>query len=506
MAYFNPLGQILDSQTFCATLVQDTDSGSSFETPPPPFSDATPDQRVYVIQQAGIYFVKCTAIVEVLPIPIVGETLSQLQLSLQWSGAATPDQQLYAISDLNAYWASHSDEDPGKPFICMSVAGLYICAEGDTFFPAFSDVLGTGGSPNYVVEGAPASQFLAFFVAPLTSPPPPPGPAASGYYLERMDNRIWQSVEDAYAVDAGISNPMASPNAAIFASSNSGDTVLFSTFTNVFDTTSVGQILRMSGGIAVITTYLSPTHVEGDWILGASNGVTGAPYAAAGSWTLAPPVSTLYAPHLLGMGPLVGLADGVPISGVAAPTDQIGTITLPFAASDVKVGLAFLPQLQSPYLNGQQATQGARKVIPAATIRVAASGPFQLGTNQPDGGAQNPQQLGPTWTEMTATNFANMTGGQTPPVTYASPSGPNATQLWTGDFRIVGKGAEWNSKGQVAIQQTLPLALEVTAILPEMQPGDLPDVTYKPQQGQGGPGGQQQPRGPGRWMLGGGKI
>ena len=72
----------------------------------------------------------------------------------------------------------------------------------------------------------------------------------------------------------------------------------------------------------------------------------------------------------------------------------------------------------------------------------------------------------------------------------------------TGDIRIVGQGAAWNSKGQVAIQQTLPVALEIIAVMPEMLPGDIPEVTYQGRQE--GDGGRQQPRPPGRWMLQGG--
>ena len=93
----------------------------------------------------------------------------------------------------------------------------------------------------------------------------------------------------------------------------------------------------------------------------------------------------------------------------------------------------------------------------------------------------------------------NATGGQSPPPTYTSPGGQTVTQLWTGDLRVVGNGADWDSKGQVAIQQSLPLPLGVTAIMPEVLPGDLPEVTYRPTQGQGGP---QEPRRPGRWMIG----
>lgn len=325
----------------------------------------------------------------------------------------------------------------------------------------------------------------------------PPGVAGGIYTMERMDNRIWQSVEDAYAVDSGVSNPMVSPAVSLFASAASGAGVTFTAGGAAFSSGSVGQIIRLGGGIATVTGFTDSTQVTGTWNLAASASPTGLPHASPGNWTIAAPVTALNAPHLAGMT-LVGLADGVPLSGlVVGPT---GAISLPFAASDAKAGLPFLPQVQTPYLNGNGVVQGARKVIPAVTVRLVASGSFQYGTNQPDGAAQNPPQLGPTWANLAPGLPANPTGGQNPPPIYTSPGGQQVTQLWTGDRRVVGTNAEWNSKGQVAIQQPLPLALEIVAIMPEGLPGDIPENAYQPRQGQGGP---PQSRPPGKWMLSG---
>lgn len=322
----------------------------------------------------------------------------------------------------------------------------------------------------------------------------PPYAPEGIYTMERLDDRLWQSIEDTFAVDSAVSNPMLSPTTALFAGSNSGTGVTFRATASIFTAASVGQIIRMSGGIAKITGFSSGTTVIGDWVLAASNGAAGFPYAASGSWTIAIPVTNLNAPHLAGMT-LAGLADGIPLAGlVAAPVT--GLVTLSFAASNVKVGLPFQVQMQTPYMNGQTAIQGARKIVPAATVRVAGSASFQTGTNQIDGAAQNPQQIAPTWVNMATANLQNATGGQSPPATYSSPAGETVTQLWTGDIRVVGAGAEWNSKGQVAVQQLLPLPLEVTGIFPEMLPGDIPEVTYSQKQQ-----GEQAPQGPGRWML-----
>jgi hypothetical protein len=359
------------------------------------------------------------------------------------------------------------------------------------------------------------TQGLVVGVATVTEPPVnavyvtvqrfPPYASAGVYTLERMDNRVWQSVEDTYAVDSGVSNPMTSPVTSLIAGASSGAGAVFTASAAVFSGASVGQVIRMAGGIATVTAYTDTKHVVGTWNLPASNGAVGLPYAQAGDWTIASVVTNLSAPHLAGMS-VVGLADGVPIGPITV--GALGAIPLPFPASNVKAGLGFTAQLQMPYLNGQGVTQGARKMIPAATFRLAASGPgFQVGTNQPDGGAQNPPQLGPAWLLAAPTDTAQPTGGQTlpPNFVYTTPGGGAATQLWTGDIRVEGTGASgWDSKGQVAIQQSAPLALEVTAAFPEVLDGDIPERGYAQQAGGGGQneqGGRQQPRGPGMWML-----
>ena len=360
------------------------------------------------------------------------------------------------------------------------------------------------------------TQGLVMGLCQVTEPPvnavyaitqrfPPYAPQGI-YVMERMDNRLWQSVEDTFALDCAVSNPMSSPAVSLSASANSGAGVTFTSSGAVFAAGNVGQVIRMCGGIASITGFVDSEHVIGTWNLAASNGPPGFPYAPSGSWTLAAPVTTLSAPHLAGMK-VSALADGIPLSGLAVSSS--GLITLPFPASNVKAGLPYTVQIQTPYLNGEGVVQGARKVIPAATARVAASGPFQMGTNQPDAPAQNPPVQAATWSNMSSTNPLRPTGNQKPAQQYTSPGGQTVTPLWTGDVRQIGSGAEWTNKGQVAIQQVLPLPLQVTAIMPEFLEGDTPDIQVRQKDAGAGQAesGQQPPQGPGAWMLkGGGRI
>ena len=116
----------------------------------------------------------------------------------------------------------------------------------------------------------------------------------------------------------------------------------------------------------------------------------------------------------------MGLADGVPIGldpalqatfpalppqsfGFLVP-NSLGQLTLPFPASLVTLGLGFTPQLQSVYLNaGQPSPQGRRKMIYAATVRVTASGTFEVGANQTDASTVPPA------------TFVEWTSGMSPP-------------------------------------------------------------------------------------------
>lgn len=208
-------------------------------------------------------------------------------------------------------------------------------------------------------------------------------------------------------------------------------------------------------------------------------------------WTISQPKTQLYGlDHLIGQL-VVGLADGTPIGPLFVQLD--GSVALPFPASFVTLGRSFSVQLQTPYLDiGNPTVQGRRKDITAVTVRVDASAAPFTGTNQPDGGSFTPTQVDPPWTNMQPSVT------QDPPqfpTTYVGPSGQTVTQLFSGDFRA-NLQPGWDERGQVAVQQTLPLPLAVVAIVPEVLQGDLPEQTYAPQ-----PGGQGEGRGPGPWML-----
>jgi hypothetical protein len=307
------------------------------------------------------------------------------------------------------------------------------------------------------------------------------GKNAYGYYVERLDNRIWSNAEATWCVDAGLALGQPKPAATLSAAAASGNGVLFTASAPVFDgvnTGAVGQIIRMGGGKAKVATYLSTTQVLANITvpitaltpdLGASLPPQPLP-ALAGNWTITTPVTTISGlNHLEGMT-VTGLADGA----VIAPTVVSGgAITLASPASAVTVGLPFQAQVQSLHLQKQgEEIQDRRKRVIGVTVRLEASRGVKLGANQPNASAQE--------------NGAAVPWGVYPygkmilvPETQ-NQIGPNqGLPLFTGDHYIP-IDDDWNTIGQsaspgmVAAQQDFPLPLQVLAFIPKFDVGDTP--------------------------------
>ena len=232
---------------------------------------------------------------------------------------------------------------------------------------------------------------------------------------------------------------------------------------------SLGYVIRMGEGIAVVTQVVSPLVVIADILQPITMRIpeTGLPAPQpAGSWSLTEPVTKVYAPHLAGML-VTGLADGNVIPPVVAAAD--GGVVLPAAASKVVIGLGYTVQLQSIYVDtGDPTIQGQRKKIASATFRVESSRGFEVGANQIDASTQNPPTTEATWYGMSAA-----------PNKAVKPYNALCEPLFTGDVWAVLQGG-YATPGQVAIQQRAPLPLQVLAIVDNIQQGDTPEVRVTP--------------------------
>lgn len=363
------------------------------------------------------------------------------------------------------------------------------------------------------------------------------------YYIERMDNRLWTGIEDAWCVDSALSYPQTEPNATLIASSatgtanigaysiidggsgytaptgtvvdeggiGTGATVMLTVaggvitaatpliqgvgyvgpvrlditdttgtgaviepeITNhvtleasgpVFSAANEGDIIRMGGGKLEVIDFVSAEVVTANVISPIVKTMPNDPNRSAlpaspGTWTIATPTDTVHGlDHLEGMT-VMGLADG----GVVGPlTVEDGAIELPDEASKIVVGLPFLVQMQTLYLEmpgSQETVQGRRKQTYDVVIRVEASRPPYAGANQPDAAVQ-PDQANVPWTNMTPVQDRN------PGVPAGQP-----IPLRTGDY-FSNVAAVWNENSQVAIEQPDPVPLTILALVPNIDVGD----------------------------------
>lgn len=363
------------------------------------------------------------------------------------------------------------------------------------------------------------------------------------YYSERMNDRIWNDVEDCFCVDAGLVYPMSYPNAGLTPSSLDGTNnitstnlisggnnytspiitafdplnqgtgatfsytlsggvitsitpvlqginysqgtylqiidstgfgavaqavvtnyVDFTASTNVFDSGMIGNVIRVDGGKATVVTYISPTHVVANVTQELTGVIPDDPNflpipAVSGAWSISVPTTIVSGlNHLEGMQVSI-LADG----GVNPPQTVVnGQIMLQSPCSSITIGLPYICQLQTMYLDPQTqtTTQGKRKDIQSISLRLESSRGMVLGTNQPDQSTQPNFAIIP-WTNMKEIKERNalVTAGSNMP-------------LYTGDYYVLLPG-DWNEKGQVALQQSNPLPCTALAIVANYTMGDV---------------------------------
>ena len=287
------------------------------------------------------------------------------------------------------------------------------------------------------------------------------------YFSERFDNRLWDTVEDCFCVDAGLTYPQNAPVATITPSGTTG-TITLTASASVFTSANVGDVVRLGGGICDVTAYVSGTVltavVRDNQPITAvvPNDPNNTPIpVASGDWTITTPISCITGlNHLIGLT-VTGLADGNVIDNQVVEQFSDGSvgITLVSPASSIVIGLPFLPQLQSLYLDppSQSTTQNKRKSINAVALRVGKTRGITVGTNQPDASVVGGN---PSWTNMTELKMrtsSNYTGQPIP--------------LQTGDFYIPVLGG-WDSKAQVAIEQPFPLSANINALIVRFSLGD----------------------------------
>src|SRR5690606_2721747 len=77
--------------------------------------------------------------------------------------------------------------------------------------------------------------------------------------IEQLASRQFNHVEEAWCVDSGLANVINTPNAMLMPSANKGNNISFFADGDVFEAGDVGSIIRVGGGLAEVTSYVSPT-------------------------------------------------------------------------------------------------------------------------------------------------------------------------------------------------------------------------------------------------------
>lgn len=256
--------------------------------------------------------------------------------------------------------------------------------------------------------------------------------------------------------------------------------VTFTASSSVFTSDMVGSVIRIGnnnatsaakaynvlpngGGQATIVTYTSGTEVKANITTPITNVIpddaSKLPVPVTpNQWSISVPVTTVS-----GLNHLEGMEVAILGDGNVFPNQVVtnGQITLSQAASYITIGLPFICQLQTMYLDPAlpETAQGKRKTISAVTVRVESSRGFSVGANQIDQSTL-PDNAIPVWTNMEEVKQRN-----------ALVTAGNAIPLFTGDIRPL-VTSDWDTRGQVAIQQTYPLPLNVLACVVEFNVGD----------------------------------
>ncbi len=260
--------------------------------------------------------------------------------------------------------------------------------------------------------------------------------------------------------------------------------VPFTASADVFNSGMVGDVIRYGNnnaavspsnlqtingyGKAIITQYVSPTEVIANIVSPITavipNDPTKTPVPAiAGQWSLGAPTKTVSGlNHLEGMTVAV-TGDGGYV-GTQIVTD--GTVTLPVACSAITVGLPYLPQLQTMYLDvpepGGGTVMGKRKNIQNISLRVVNSRGISCGVNQFDS-SQTPNGANVPWTDMEEIKemTANVPLGQPMP-------------LFSQDFwiNLPQPDADSSVYGQVAFQQNYPFPMSISGAALYYEIGD----------------------------------
>lgn len=363
---------------------------------------------------------------------------------LDWAWAEEPFKIVWAIRDDGTLlsftylkeqevyaWAHHDTEYAG---LFQSVASISEGNEDAVYFVVQRQIPGVDGEATIGVNASTAVQYIERFASRALVTPwndYQPDPTA------------------AWSVDCGAQYPLVIlDDAGCTPSGLTGTIVLTADSTNssaVFTGVFVGRIVRINGGICEITAFTDPFTVTAV----TSRDLNHVRRSPPGTWTCTVPTDTVS-----GLQHLEGATVSVLAAG-SVVADQIvvdGSISIPQPADVITVGLGFVAQLQTLYIDfpsQEGAVAGRRKTIPSVIVRMQDTRGLTAG---PDFDTLSEiKQRGP-----------------------ATPMGL-PIPLYTGDEpKNIRTDWQQTGRGQVCFEQRYPLPATILGVVPQVLMGDTP--------------------------------
>ncbi len=190
-------------------------------------------------------------------------------------------------------------------------------------------------------------------------------------------------VDEFFAVDCGLSTADNLPAATLTPAAASGTGVTFNASASVFAPGDVGKVIRVGGGRAEITAYVSGTQVTVDIIEDIKLLVPQDPSnmpvpAASGEWSMNAKITNVTGLWHLEGESVACLADGNVVENL---TVSGGQVTLPAAASKIHIGLAYTCTARTLPLTAQNIViEGKRKRVVDIAVRVNETRGLETGS------------------------------------------------------------------------------------------------------------------------------
>jgi hypothetical protein len=264
-------------------------------------------------------------------------------------------------------------------------------------------------------------------------------------FIERMCDRVYFQIDDAWCLDAALSTLPTFPAASLTLSGTSG-VITATASAGVFAIGDVGKVIRAVRSKGVITGYTSATVVQITTVAGYDFGGL---IIAQSVWRMDAVVSSVSGLSHLNGYQVYALVDGL----VQGPfTVSAGAITLTTSGSQIVVGLKYTCDLKPLFFDtgGEATIQGNLKKRTATTLRVKDAARIKMGIE-----------------EASLREFTQGTSSTMPleDLPYQAPG------LLQGDIRMI-MPQRFNRLGTVLVRQDLPLPATVLAVISEVAQGD----------------------------------